>query len=1098
MKRRALLLLTLLLALFQLTSFLNGQAVSGSLTGVITDSSGAAVRGASVDVVSQDTGVHYQTKTNEAGYFNVLNLIAGTYSLDISASGFRSITRSDVHLDIGSVARLDFRLDVGNVQERVTVTGESPLLETDKVEVGSTVTTKALESLPVEGRNPTALAALQPGVVMNTNAQGIPSAQGSANYTFSVNGQRSQQNRQVLDGVDDTEGVGGGAPIVPMTDALQEYRLVTSNYDVELGQVAGAIQNFTTKSGSNELHGSAHEFNRVNSLFGRNPFTEPRGPGHFVWNQFGGTMGGPIKKNKIFLFGYYDAVRVRSAANVLTTVPTAAFRSGDFSSQLPAHPIFDPATGGAGGVGRTQFPGNIIPTNRLNPIVQNLLSKMPLPTQPGQDNNFLATQTNPIDQNLGTIRADYVINDKSRFFTRYTRQQGNSLLNVPAYGVLNFPGSNVAEGNNNSLVANYTRVVSPNIVIEGRFGWTLNEWKQDAVDQASKSSEEFGIPGLNSACDSCGGLAGFIIGGPVGAFSFGNNDHSHQVDNYGNYNYVGTVTWTHGAHTFKFGTDTLLTWRDRRDTSSQGDFGCANTGVCSGNGFSQQITGSPASPGSGLSVASLLLGQSSAFGRVIYARNLPLAHNTRQAFFGQDTWRVTTKLTLTLGLRWDYNGYPTSPQKGGIANFNYSNSNTIISNYGDSTATANVDQNYRDFQPRIGIAYRLGNRTVVRTGYARSYAIGFYGANFGAITNDWPNATRQNVRQSDAYLPVLTIGQAPPAFVSGFDVLAAAGNPGQYPTPNSAGFGADQHNPDNSIDMWNFSVQHQLPGDLTFTAAYVGNAVRHIFYRVDYNAARPGPGTINSRRPFDVYGFDTNAYNQSNQSSTGYQALQLSTQKRISQGLLFTTSFTWGKTYDFGTHNPMYNWNANLDRAVQDADRKFVFVASHVWELPFGPGKRFLSNTGALKHVVGGWQISGIETLESGLPFTPVLGDNSTLNSDCCTLRPNVSGSPSVSNQNRDLWYNPKAFTVPALYTFGNSGRNILRGPSLFRVDLGLVKGFQLRERTRLELQWEAYNAFNHTNMSNPNATVDSSTAGRITGVIDIMRRLQLSATLRF
>ena len=210
--------------------------------------------------------------------------------------------------------------------------------------------------------------------------------------------------------------------------------------------------------------------------------------------------------------------------------------------------------------------GNIIPANRLNPIVQNLLSKMPLPTQPGQDNNFLATQTNPIDQNLGTIRADYVINDKSRFFTRYTRQQGNSLLNVPAYGVLNFPGSNVAEGNNNS-VANFTRVVSSNVVIEGRFGWTLNEWKQDAVDQASKSSEQFGIPGLNSACDSCGGLAGFIIGGPVGAFSFGNNDHSHQVDNYGNYNYVGTATWTHGAHTFKFGTDTLLTWRDRRDRS---------------------------------------------------------------------------------------------------------------------------------------------------------------------------------------------------------------------------------------------------------------------------------------------------------------------------------------------------------------------------------------------------------------------------------------------------------------------------------------------------------------------------------------------------
>jgi len=1091
-------LLFLLVVSLLITSHLEGQAVSGSVTGEITDSSGAALRGASIDVVNLATGVHYQTKTNDAGYFNVLNLIAGTYSVDVSAPGFRPVMRSDVQVDIGAVVRLDFRLEVGSVQERINVTGEAPLLETDKVEVGGTVTTKALESLPAQGRNPTRLAVLQPGVIMGTGSQGIPSAQSSANFSFSVNGQRAQQNRQLLDGVDDTEGVGGGAPIVPLTDALQEYRLVTSNYDVELGQVAGAIQNFTTKSGTNDVHGSAHEFNRVNTEFARNPFTEPLGPGHFVWNQFGGTLGGPIKKNKIFLFGYYDGIRVRSGGNVLTTVPTAAFRSGDFSSVAGTHPIFDPQTGGAGGVGRTMFPGNIIPANRLNPIVQNLLSKLPLPTQPGTDNNFLASQIAPIDQNLGTIRADYVINDTSRFFARYTRQQGNSTSNVPAYGVLNYPGSNVAEGNNNSLVANYTRVVTPNLVIEGRFGWTLNEWKQDALDQASKTSEQFGIPGLNSACDSCGGLAGFIIGGPVGAFSFGNNDHTHQVDNYGNYNFVGMATWTHGAHTIKFGTDTLFTWRDRRDTSSQGDFGCSNTGVCSGNGFSQQITGSPAVPGSGLSVATLLLGQASAFGRVIYARNLPLAHNTRQAFFAQDTWRVTNKLTLTLGLRWDYNGYPTSPQKGGIANFNYSNSNTIISDFGNSSSTANVDQNYRDFQPRVGIAYRLGDRTVIRTGYARSYAIGFYGANFGAITNDWPNATRQNVKQSDAYLPVLTIGQAPPAFVSGFDVLAAAGNPGQYPTPNSAGFGADQYNPSNSIDMWNFSIQHQLPGDMTFTAGYVGNAVRHLFYRVDYNAARPGPGTINSRRPFDIYGFDTNAYNQSNQTSTGYEGLQLSAQKRYSHGLLFTTSFTWGKSYDFGSHNPMYNWNANLDRAVQDGDRKFVFVTSQVWELPFGPGKRFLSDKGPLKHVVGGWQISGIETAESGTPFTPVLGDTSTLNSDCCTLRPNVTGDPSASNQSRSLWFNPKAFSVPALYVFGNSGRNILRGPALYRVDLALVKGFQIREHTRLELQGEAYNAFNHTNLNNPNGTVDSSTAGVISGITDIMRRLQVSVTLRF
>ncbi|MEO8658366.1 MAG: TonB-dependent receptor, partial [Bryobacteraceae bacterium] len=716
----------------------------------------------------------------------------------------------------------------------------------------------------------------------------------------------------------------------------------------------------------------------------------------------------------------------------------------------------------------------------------------------GTDNNFLAPQVNPLNQDLGTIRTDYIMNDSSRLFARYTRQQGAQTSNVPAYGSLIFPGSNVSEGTQNSLTANYTRVVSPSLVFEGRFGWTANEWKSDAIDQASSTSESFGLPGLNSACSSCGGLAGFIIGGPVGGFSFGNSDHAHQVDNYGGYNFVGLATWTHGAHTFKFGSDTLLAWRDRRDTSSQGDFGCFNSGICAGNGFSQDITGDASLPGSGLSMATFLLGNVSAFGRVIYAHNLPLAHNTRTAFFAQDTWRVTPKLTLTLGLRWDYLGYPTSPQKGGIANFNFSNTNSIVSNYGDTSATANVNQNYKDFGPRVGLAYRIANNTVIRAGYARSYAIGFYGANFGAITNDWPNATRQNVRQNDAYAPSFKLDQGPPAFVSGFDLLEAAGNPGQYPTPNSTGFGTDTHNPDNSIDMWNFAVQHQFGGDVTLGVAYVGNATRHMFWRRDYNAALPGPGPLNPRRPYNDFGFNTNAYNQSNQTSSGYQSLQVSVQKRYSQGLSLTSAFTWGHSYDFGLHNAMYPWNTNLDRALQDTDRKFVFVFSHVWELPFGPGKPMLNNSGPLKYLVGGWQLSGIETIESGRPFTPVLGDTASLNSDCCTLRPNVTGDPMVSSPGRDGWFNPGAFGVPALYTYGNSGRNILRGPGVVRVDLALMKSFQIHEKLRLELQGEAYNAFNRTNLGNPNATVDSSTAGKIFGISDIMRRLQVSATIRF
>jgi hypothetical protein len=317
-----LLVLGILVVTTQFAPFLRAQLVSGSINGQITDPSGAAVPNADVKVVNGQTNVELATKTNGAGYFNVSNLIAGTYRVDIAATGFKSISRPDVVVDIGAVVRVDTQLAVGNVREVVTVTGEAPQLQTDKVEVGGTINEQQLEALPTEGRNPTRLAAVQAGIVMDNGNEGVPNAESSANYTFTANGEREQMNRQLLDGVDDTEGVGGAPAIVPSTDALQEYQLVTSNYDIELGQVAGAVQLFTTKAGTNQWHGSAHEFNRVNAMFASNPFTEAKsGPGHFVYNQFGGTMGGPIIKNKLFIFGYYDGYRVRSGGNVLTTVP---------------------------------------------------------------------------------------------------------------------------------------------------------------------------------------------------------------------------------------------------------------------------------------------------------------------------------------------------------------------------------------------------------------------------------------------------------------------------------------------------------------------------------------------------------------------------------------------------------------------------------------------------------------------------------------------------------------------------------------------------------------------------------------------------------
>jgi len=310
----------------QASGLLFAQAVSGSITGAVLDSSGAVVPKAKLTVTNSGTGVAVATTSNDAGYYNVPNLISGTYRVEVTATGFRRFEQPDINVNIGSVTRLDLQLEVGNLQDTVTVTATAPLLRDEKVNLGGTISTQELHSLPTFGRNPTALAKLQPGVVESPGQQGIPSAGGSGYFSVNANGQRAQLNYQLLDGVDDTEGVGGGAPIVPNVDALQEYTVNTANYDVEFGQVAGAMTLMTTKSGTNSWHGSGFEYNRVNSLFARNSFTEPTGAGHYVWNQYGGTGGGPIKRNKFFVFANYQGIRQRSGGNIRVTLPTDAFR----------------------------------------------------------------------------------------------------------------------------------------------------------------------------------------------------------------------------------------------------------------------------------------------------------------------------------------------------------------------------------------------------------------------------------------------------------------------------------------------------------------------------------------------------------------------------------------------------------------------------------------------------------------------------------------------------------------------------------------------------------------------------------------------------
>jgi outer membrane receptor protein involved in Fe transport len=1093
-----------------------GQSVYGAITGVVTDPSGAAIPKAKVTATNMATGVSTATESDSAGYYVVGNLTAGTYTLEVSVTGFQGFKEQNIVVDIDRTVRIDPKMVVGNVTQTVEVTGAAPALQTEKVEVTGTITSTQLDSIPTAYNNATGFVKLMPGVLEAPGGQGLPGNNGTDGYFgVSANGARSQQNFQMLDGTIDTEPIGGAAGVVPPIDALEAVTATTANYDVEYGQAQGVVTSLTTKSGSNKWHGTGYEFNQVNATSARNPFTEATSnTGHFVWNQFGGTIGGPIKKNKAFVFGGFQGTRVRSGANTLTSVPVAAFRNGDFSAIAATNPIYDPTTGNPDGSGRTQFayggtPNVMNPAN-FSPVSVNLLKLIPLPNSgTGYQNNFVAPLGSYTGQNTQYERVDYNLNENNRLFGRYTHNWGHGgCTNVSGFGpgaapALALPDCALTTGSEDFITVDFVHVFTPTFVVEARFGDMIYRTNEKELDQSASTSTSIGLVGLNDACSVCGGLAGFNVGGPVGNFDVGNTSHNYQVDDEGNYDYVGIATWTKGSHTVKFGSEIDLANDHRRDTASQGEFGCANTGVCNGNGFPQSITGDNGVNGSGLGMAAFLLGDAGAFGRVIYANPLPAANQKRDAFYIQDTWHVTKKFTAILGLRYDYIGYPTSPFKGGIANFNFTNSDSIVSNFTGVSATGNVNENWKNFAPRVGLAYQVMSGTVVRAGYAKAYPIGFYGANFGAITNDWPNASREDLSQTNPYFPLIQFPQQTlPPFVSGFSILAAAGNPGQYPTPpDSEGFGQDPHNPTNSVDQWNFTIEHDFGNRTTLSAAYVGSATRHLFYRIDYNASKPGPGLNieDNEAYFPAYGYYSPAYNQSNQSTSGYEGLQINFVKRYSQGFTLTTALTWSKAYDEGTHNPFDPFDSKLDRAPEDGERALILSIGHVWELPFGKGKPYLSNSSSVVNaLVSGWKWSGITRYMSGDPLTPVWGDQSSLNSNCCTLRPDRIAGGFVSNPTASRWFNTAAFIQPGLYREGTAGRGILRGPGFFDADWSLARDFKLGETTKFSIQWQLLNAFNRANLSDPDTTVTDSTAAQIFGIAQGMRTMQLGIHFYF
>lgn len=1075
-------------------------AVTGAVTGSVRDPSGAMLADASVEVTNTNTLVSDQSTTNHAGLYRFPSLLPGTYSITVTKAGFEKYILEHVAVAAGTAVPLDITLTVGAATSTVIVTGQAPVLQTDSAEVSVTLPAGAINALPTFGNNITRLTLLAPGVSMPSGQLDLHPENSGEDFNVNINGGQPNNNSHILDGVDDTEVIQGYSLLVPTNASVQEVKFTTSNYDAEYGGVSGGVLQTTTKSGTNTFHGSAFEYYRTAGFFAADPFSQPNGVPGNVWNQFGGSIGGPILKDKLFFFSDYQGMRNNLSTSSLYTSPIAPFRNGDFSSVAITNPIYDPSTGNPDGTGRTQFSCNgvlnVICPDRISPATANLLALLPSPTDPDvADNNYTISRPGIFDQNQVDARVDYFVSPKTLIFGKFSYFHAHFLTNN-VFGVMGggpplggIPNSGDSTDNVYSAMANYQRTFSSTLQQDFRFAFSRIDISELQLDAAFDTATKVGIPDINLGTVYTSGLPTLTVDGPTSAFTMGDIGlpfFEHET----NLEFYDTWTKTVGRHAFKWGGDFHKFYGIRTDVSGRGAFD-----------FNQNLTGNPSVPNSGLGMASFLLGVSDSFGRDITLVQ-PQEKQWRLSFYGEDTWKVTPKLTLLLGVRWDYTTPIYTPDGQSVGNLNLNTGNVELT--GLAGKYAGVVTLKTEFSPRVGASYQLTNSTVLRGGYGRSYFLNPYGASFGTEGCCWPIKQSQSFSPTTAYAPLgFTLDQGPglPA------PLPPYPSNGLIPLPNgfSQIFPGTGNYPHSYNDGWNVTWEQLFPHNFTFNLAYVGNIGRNLWDNIDVNAPIPGPGDFNPRRPYYAkFGWTTGQTQRNNELAgyprlkSNYNSLQASVQKRFGSAFTLLSNFTWAKSLDEGTFGPQNQFNFASNYGNSDSVRPYSWVTAVVWDLPFGRGKAVGGNLNrTAESIIGGWQLSGIYNFEAGFYFTPTLANSASLNSTI-GLRPDITGNPRVSDPNRFRWFNPSAFSVPALYVYGDSGRNIIMGPRFSSADLSLQKSFAFNERVHLSLKWDAFNALNHENLANPNASVDTSTAGQITGIVDFRRRMQIGAQLTF
>jgi hypothetical protein len=1083
---------------------------TSQINGTITDTSGAGVPAATVTVVNIETQLSREVLTNNEGFYSAPLLPPGRYQVRVQKESFKPVVRDNITLEVNQVARLDFSLELGAVTESVLVSATAPLIESDTSSLGQVIETKQIVDLPLNGRNFVSLAILGPGVTgVGYGAAGTimsgsrPDDLRPGSEIFS-NGNREGSNNFMYDGIDNNERLTLSITLRPSVEAVREFKIQTNMFAAEQGRSAGATVNVITKSGTNDFHGSAYEFLRNDKFDAREYFARgDQAKPAFRQNQFGATLGGPIVPNRLFFFTAYEGFRKRRENVSVNTVPTEAMRRGDFSA---VRDIFDPFTvrrdpAASSGYVRDIFPNRQIPMNRWDPVAVKLINAYPLPQTAGLVNNHTSILKEKQRWDQGDGRVDWNASEKNLIFGRFSRQDTVTTrpstfapVNIPGIDVPVSLGSEASFAGDSALVSHHavlawTRTFTPTFLMEARMGFQrFNlDFTQEGSTPGAQLGEKLGVRGSNQGPRS----DGIPIVSPANYQGIGQTRSLPIIRRENTFNPVANLTHIFSRHTIKYGVDV----RRRQLTIFQTN---------RGNGrfnFNAQFTSDPnRTANTGDPMASFLLGAASTIEQDFLLATVGM-RGTEYGAFIQDDWRVNNRLTLNIGLRYEYDT-PYSEVANRWTNFDPVTGQFLIAGYNaDKWVGVKPDKN--NWAPRLGFAYRALDKTVLRGGAGIFYnAQGSESVTmrmhrqipFGPINAIQIDQFNPNVRRiSDGLPPIPELD---------FDVVTA------NPSGNLLATAFDFKN--GYAIQFNFQVQQELPWDMVAKVGYVGNLNRQLDNPFNVNQIDPGPGTPASRRPLRTVAPNVLDVNYAvSDGISNYHSLQATMEKRFSSGLSFISAYTWSHSIDNvinafgGAANGPFPQDIryrHLDRGTSGFDITHRFTTSTTYELPIGKG-RAVDLEGIANTLLGGWQTNAIFTAQTGLPFTPTLN---TSVSNAGGSRPDRLKTGTLEDPDPSRWFDTSfnrpdaAWGVPRQYTYGNAGRNILRGPGRVNLDFSIFKNFYLTERFNLQFRAESFNLFNTPQFGLPNSTIGSPAAGTITGLVGNPRQMQFALRLGF